>query len=55
MNGRPGGYRPGGNAPRGRSGVGGGSEKKTGDARRASRGQGPLSGRRGPGRSGPRS
>lgn len=30
------------------------SEKKTGDARRASRGQGPLSGRRGPGRSGPR-
>ena len=49
--GRTGGYRPGG-APGGRSG--GGSEKKTGDARRASRGQGPLSGRRGPGRSGPR-
>ena len=48
--GRPGGYKPGG-APRGGAGAG---DKKTGDARRASRGQGPLSGHRGPGRSGPR-
>jgi hypothetical protein len=38
----------------GRSSAGRSAEKKTGDARRASRGQGPLSGRRGPGRSVPR-
>ena len=36
------------------AGTRGRSEKKTGDARKSSRGQGPLSGRRGPGRSGPR-
>jgi translation initiation factor IF-2 len=41
-----------GGQARGRSNAGG--AKKTGDARRASRGQGPLSGRRGPARSGPR-
>lgn len=46
--GRNGSYKPGG-PPRGGAGAG----KKTGDARRASRGQGPLSGHRGPGRSGP--
>jgi quercetin dioxygenase-like cupin family protein len=52
----PGGPRSG-RAVKGRAegpGTRGRSEKKTGDARRASRGQGPLSGRRGPGRSGPR-
>ena len=40
-----------GGAPRGRGGSG---APKSDQARRASRGQGPLSGRRGPGRSGPR-
>ena len=61
--GRSGGYEArGGSGPRGRSGGfdrsaaprGGGNGRKTGDARRASRGQGPLTGHRGPGRSEPR-